>query len=491
MLKKAKEILSSDRLMFASQKSMAVKIACVGAGYVGGSTMAVIAEKCPEITVTVIDIDNKKIEAWNSNKLPIYEPGLQDIVEKHRGKNLFYTTDAKAAVSDADLVFIAIGTPTKSVGTGAGKAAMLGFFESATRMIAPFLKNNVVVVEKSTVPVGVANSIKTVLHANIEHDTKFEIVSNPEFLAEGTAIRDLHEPSRILIGNNDTPSGIAAGKLLASVYAHWVPQEKILMTNVWSSELSKLTANALLAQRISSINSIAAICEKTGADVNEVARAIGFDTRIGSKFLHASVGFGGSCFQKDIFNLVYIAESLGLTDVALYFNQIILMNDFTRERFARNIVHTMFDTLYHKDVAVFGFAFKADTGDTRESSAITVIDYLLKERGIIHVYDPMVTKWQMYNDLMYYDSNLDTNILEKNVIVHKDPYEACKDAHAIIILTEWPEFKTYDYQKIYNDMTKPAFLFDGRNLLNRDALRQIGFCTHGIGVSPDQLGDQP
>ncbi|OHS99039.1 UDP-glucose 6-dehydrogenase [Tritrichomonas foetus] len=465
-------------------------IACVGAGYVGGSTMAVIAEKCPEITVTVFDIDTKKIEAWNSSNLPIYEPGLQEIVENQRGKNLFYTTDPSKAVSDADIVFIAIGTPTKVHGTGAGKAAMLGFFESATRMIAPYLKNDVVVVEKSTVPVGVAHSIKKVLKANLPNGFHFSVVSNPEFLAEGTAINDLHEPSRILIGNDDTPEGKIAGDKLASVYAHWVPNEQILMTNVWSSELSKLTANALLAQRISSINSIAAICEVTGANVNEVSKALGADSRIGPKFLQASVGFGGSCFQKDIYNLVYISESLGLNDVARYFNQIIIMNDFTRQKFAQNIVHSMFDTLFNKKVAIFGFAFKANTGDTRESSAITVINYLLNESADVRIYDPKVTKMQMLYDLEHSATPSSKEVIEKHVTVCKDPYEAADDAHAIILMTEWAEFVDLDYSKIYQTMNKPAFFFDGRNLIDRDMLRKIGFCTHGIGVKPDQLNSE-
>ena len=463
------------------------KIACVGAGYVGGSTMAVIAEKCPEITVTVLDIDQKKIDAWNSHDLPIYEPGLLEIVERQRGKNLFYTTDTQHAIQDADIVFIAIGTPTKGHGTGAGKAAMLGFFESATRMIAPHLRSNVIIVEKSTVPVGVAHSIRTVLSANTPDHHKFSIVSNPEFLAEGTAIDDLHHPSRILIGNDDTPEGIAAGQALADVYAHWIPRERILMTNVWSSELSKLTANAFLAQRISSINSIAAVCEATGANVNEVSKAIGADTRIGSKFLQASVGFGGSCFQKDIYNLIYIAESLGLMEVAYYFNQIIIMNDWTRERFAHNIVHAMFDTLYGKKIAVLGFAFKANTGDTRESSAITVINYLLKEGAEINLYDPKVPESQIFYDLEHYSNPSPKEYVESHVKICKDPYEAAVDAHAIVLLTEWPQFKEIDYEKIYQSMMKPTFFFDGRNLINRDMLRKIGFCTYGIGVTPDKL----
>jgi UDPglucose 6-dehydrogenase len=326
------------------------------------------------------------------------------------------------------------------------------------------------------------------LRHNVPVDSlNFTIVSNPEFLAEGTAINDLHEPSRILIGSPDTPEGIAAGEALASVYAHWVPRERILMTNVWSSELSKLTANALLAQRISSINSIAAICEQTGANVNEVARAIGADTRLGNRFLQASVGFGGSCFQKDIYNLVYIAESLGLPHVSNYFNQVVEMNNFTRRRFAENIVRRMFSNLTRKRICVLGFAFKADTGDTRESSAISICEFLIEERAVAAVYDPLVTKAQMEFDLKYANPKLSKEMLDEHLVVCGDPYEAAREAHAVVLLTEWAEFKTIDYAKLYASMIKPAFFFDGRNLIDRKLLRSIGFCTHGIGVVADEL----
>ena len=462
-------------------------IVCVGAGYVGGPTMAVIAEKCPEIEVTVVDIDERKINAWKNSPLPIKEPKLEEIVVSCRQRNLHFSTDVKSAIEKADMIFIAVGTPTKTVGIGAGKAALIDFVESAARTIGKYATSSKIVVEKSTVPVGVSRSIKTVLNANSPSGIKFQILSNPEFLAEGTAIDDLHQPDRILIGHEDTEEGEKAAQKLVSVYAHWVPKERILLTNTWSSELSKLTANAFLAQRISSINAISAICEKTGADVNEVARACGADIRIGSKFLRASVGFGGSCFQKDVLNLVYIAESLGLEEVATYWQSVIDMNNYQRYRFTNNIVHSMFDTLLNKKLAIFGWAFKADTGDTRESSSIYVCDLLLAEGAILNVYDPKVTKQQMFDDLKYLNNANTQEFLEKNVRVFDDPYECVNQTHALVVMTEWPCFKDYDYQKVYNSMMKPAFVFDGRNLLDRENLRSIGFCTHGIGVSPDQL----
>ena len=466
------------------------KITCVGAGYVGGPTMAVIAEMCPHITVTVADVDEHKINLWNTGPpLPIIEPGLEDIVPKVRGKNLFFTTDMQKAIAEADLIFIAVGTPTKQLGLGAGKAALVDYVESAARMIGKYATHSTIVVEKSTVPVGVSRSIRTVLNLNAPKGINFQILSNPEFLAEGTAINDLHHPDRILIGHELTPEAEAAAEKLARVYANWVDRSKILTVNVWSSELSKLTANAFLAQRISSINSISAICEKTGADVREVAHAIGMDKRIGNKFLQASVGFGGSCFQKDVLNLQYIAESLGLHEIAEYWGSVVGMNNFQRKRFVLDIIHTMFDSLQGKKICCYGFAFKADTGDTRESSAISVIDMLMQENATIAIYDPKVSKEQIKRDLM--DAN-DLNTEErfnKLVTIYDDPMEAANDAHAIVILTEWKEFKDYDYEKIYSHMNKPAFFFDGRNLIDREKLRKIGFCTHGIGVSPDSIQD--
>lgn len=462
-------------------------IVCVGAGYVGGPTMAVIAEKCPHINVTVVDIDERKIKAWQNGPLPIKEPHLEEIVNISRGRNLFFSTDLEKHISEADLIFIAVGTPTKILGVGAGKAALIDYVESAARTIGKYAKHSTIIVEKSTVPVGVSRSIKTVLNSNSTDGIKFQILSNPEFLAEGTAISDLHNPDRILIGHELTPEGEAAAKVLTDVYANWVPREKILTVNVWSSELSKLTANAFLAQRISSINTISAICEKTGANVNEVAHAIGLDTRIGPKFLKASVGFGGSCFQKDVLNLSYIAESLGLSEVSKYWLSVVEMNDWQRRRFVHNVIHTMFDTLQNKKICVYGFAFKADTGDTRESSAIAVIDMLLAENAKVAIYDPQVLHEQMIFDLKEINPANTQARLDKLVTIYDDPYECAKESHAILIMTEWKEFITYDYKRIYDSMWKPAFVFDGRNILDRDMLRKIGYCTHGIGVSPDSL----
>ena len=462
-------------------------IVCVGAGYVGGPTMAVIAEKCPDIKVTVVDIDQRKINAWQNDPLPIKEPHLEEIVNISRGRNLFFSTNIKQAISEADIIFIAVGTPTKHLGVGAGKAALIDYVEQAARTIGKHAKHSTIVVEKSTVPVGVSRTIKTVLNANTSDQLRFHIISNPEFLAEGTAISDLHNPDRILIGHEPTEDGKKAAQVLTDIYARWVPRERILTVNVWSSELSKLTANAFLAQRISSINTISAICEQTGADVNEVARAIGMDTRIGDKFLKASVGFGGSCFQKDVLNLIYIAESLGLKEVAEYWNGVIAMNDYQRRRFVHNIIHSMFDTLQNKKICCYGFAFKADTGDTRESSAIAVIDMLLAENATIAIYDPKVSKEQILFDLADVNPANTQKRIDEHVTIYDDPYEAADGAHAIVILTEWKEFKTYDYEKIYQTMWKPAFLFDGRNLLDRNKLRSYGYCTHGIGVKPDTL----
>jgi len=463
------------------------RITCVGAGYVGGPTMAVIAEKCPHIITTVVDIDEKKIEMWKNGPLPIKEPHLEEVVNKVRGKNLFFTTDLKKSIEEADLIFIAVGTPTKNLGLGAGKAALIDYVESAARSIGMYAKHSTIIVEKSTVPVGVSRSIKTVLNANSTFGLKFQILSNPEFLAEGTAINDLHYPDRILIGHELSEEGEKAAEVLKELYANWVPKEKILLVNVWSSELSKLTANAFLAQRISSINSISAICEKTGADINEVAKAIGMDTRIGPKFLKASVGFGGSCFQKDVLNLQYIAESLGLHEVAEYWGSVVSMNEFQRKRFVYNVVHTMFDTLQNKKICVFGFAFKANTGDTRESSAISVVNYLMQENALIAIYDPMVADEQIMYDISEINPENTKERIDKHIKIYHDPYEAADKSHAILIITEWEEFIHYDYKKIYDNMSKPAFVFDGRNILDRQKLREIGFCTHGIGVKPDSL----
>lgn len=454
------------------------KICCIGAGYVGGPTMAVIAKKNPNIKVTIVDINQARIDAWNDSdvsKLPIYEPGLADIVKETRGKNLFFSTDINKAIDESEMIFISVNTPTKTYGKGKGMAADLKYVELCARNIADVAKTDKIVVEKSTLPVRTAQAIKSILD-NTGSDVKFDILSNPEFLAEGTAIQDLLNPDRVLIGGESEE----AIESLANVYGSWVPQEQILRTNVWSSELSKLTANAFLAQRISSINAISELCEKTEANVDEVAKAIGMDSRIGSKFLKSSVGFGGSCFQKDILNLVYIARSYNLQAVADYWEQVIILNDHQKRRFADNIISTLYNTVSDKKIGFLGWAFKKDTNDTRESAAIYVADHLLNEQAKIAVYDPKVSNEKMQSDLNY----LNTRSEEENsklIQATATPYEALKDAHAVAIMTEWDEFKAYDWKKIYNEMKKPAFIFDGRNILDKTEMENIGFEYSSIG----------
>ena len=461
---------------------MITNICCIGAGYVGGPTMAIIAQKCPHIKVTVVDLNEKRIAAWNDadvNNIPIYEPGLSDVVAEARGRNLFFSTEVDKAIDEAQMIFISVNTPTKTYGVGKGMAADLKYIELCARQIARVAKNDKIVVEKSTLPVRTASAIKDILD-NTGNGVQFQILSNPEFLAEGTAVEDLFAPDRVLIGGDTTSEGQNAIQKLVDVYANWVPKDKILTTNVWSSELSKLTANAFLAQRVSSINALSELCEKTGADVNEVAKAIGLDSRIGPKFLKASVGFGGSCFQKDILNLVYIAKSYGLNEVADYWEQVIIMNDHQKRRFAKNIIKTLYNTVSGKKIAFLGWAFKKDTNDTRESAAIYVADDLLNEQANISVYDPKVREEQIQFDLNYLESRSETDNV-KGVQVVTNAYDACNNAHAIAVLTEWDEFKTYDWQKIYDNMLKPAFVFDGRNILNKEALEKIGFIYQGIG----------
>ena len=458
------------------------KICCIGAGYVGGPTMAVIAQKCPHIQVTVVDLNAERIAAWNDvnvDHIPIYEPGLSAVVAEARGRNLFFSTDVEKAIDEAQLIFISVNTPTKTYGKGKGMAADLKYIELCARQIAQIAKDNKIVVEKSTLPVRTAEAIKNILD-HTGNGVQFQILSNPEFLAEGTAVEDLLHPDRILIGGDTTPEGQEAIQALVEVYANWVPTDKILTTNVWSSELSKLTANAFLAQRISSINALSELCEKTGADVNEVARAIGMDSRIGSKFLKSSVGFGGSCFQKDILNLVYIAKSYGLNEVADYWEQVIIMNDHQKRRFSAKIVQTLYNTVAAKKIAFLGWAFKKDTNDTRESAAIYVANDLINEQAQIAVYDPKVSQVKALADLDYLESR-SKEANAKQLQSFSSPYDACHGAHAIAVLTEWDEFKTYDWQKIYDGMQKPAFVFDGRNLLHRAEMEAIGFVYQGIG----------
>ncbi|MEM8868482.1 MAG: UDP-glucose 6-dehydrogenase [Verrucomicrobiota bacterium] len=450
-----------------------MKICCIGAGYVGGPTMAMIAHKCADHTVTVVDINQARIDAWNSDVLPVYEPGLDEIVQSARGKNLFFSTDVDKNIREAEMIFISVNTPTKTYGVGAGRAADLRFIEKCARKIAEVAEDDKIVVEKSTLPVRTAESVKRILEANSK-GRKFQILSNPEFLAEGTAMEDLEAPDRVLIGGDQSPEGKAAIQKLVDVYAGWVARDRIITTNLWSSELSKLTANAFLAQRISSINAISALCEATEANVDEVAHAIGTDSRIGPKFLKSSVGFGGSCFQKDILNLVYLCEHFGLPEVAAYWNGVIEMNDYQKRRFCRRVISTMFNTVSDKKIAVLGFAFKKDTNDTRESAAIYICQDLLTEQANIAIYDPQVTASQIAYDLKIEED-------DARVSICKDAYEATKDAHAILVLTEWDEFKELDFKKIYDEMHLPAFLFDGRNLLDLEALRELGFEASGIG----------
>lgn len=451
-----------------------MKICCIGAGYVGGPTMAMIAQKCPDIQVTVVDMNAARIAAWNSDKLPIYEPGLDGVVREARGRNLHFSTDVAGTIKGADMIFVSVNTPTKTYGVGAGRAADLRYVESVARTIAQHATGHKIIVEKSTIPVKTAESIRTILMSN-GNGLHAQVLSNPEFLAEGTAITDLTNPDRVLIGGERTPDGEKAMQVLADVYARWVPRERIITTNLWSSELSKLVANAFLAQRISSINSISALCEATGADVDEVANAIGKDSRIGPKFLKSSVGFGGSCFQKDILNLTYLCESFGLPEVAAYWNQVVTMNDWQKHRFASRIVRDLFNTVADKKIAVLGFAFKKDTNDTRASAAIDVCRDLLAEHANVCVYDPKVPAEEILADV------LGKGCSDPHLTIAHSAYEACAGAHAIAIVTEWDEFKKLDYEKIYAAMPKPAFLFDGRNIVDLAALRQIGFRTHGIG----------
>lgn len=437
--------------------------------------MAMIACKCPDIEVTVVDPNAERIAAWNSETLPVYEPGLDELVREARGRNLHFQTDVEGAIRKANIIFVCVGTPTKSYGVGAGRAADLRFIESAARMIAAVSEGPKIIVEKSTIPVKTAEAMQTILRANSVHG-EFQVLSNPEFLAEGTAVADMLSPDRILIGGERTPAGEKAVQTLVDIYARWVPRERVLTTNLWSSELSKLVANAFLAQRISSINSISALCEATGADVDEVGLAIGMDSRIGPKFLKASVGFGGSCFQKDILNLVYLCEHFGLPEVAAYWESVVKMNDWQKSRFTRQIVKTLFNTVSGKRIAVLGFAFKKDTNDTRESAAISVVRGLLEENATVVVYDPKVPAEQVRRDVL---GNGAAD--HPNLIMADSAVEAARGAHALAVLTEWDEFQNLDFAAIHAAMPQPAFVFDGRNILPREKLQQLGFRLFSIG----------
>jgi UDPglucose 6-dehydrogenase len=448
-------------------------VLCIGAGYVGGPTMAVIADRCPNVRVTVTDINAERIGAWNSDRLPIFEPGLDEVVRRARGRNLFFSTDVAGGIRAADIIFVSVNTPTKLFGQGAGRAADLQYWEKTARQILEESDHGKIVVEKSTLPVRTAEAMARILNSN-SRGLRFQVLSNPEFLAEGSAVKDLEAPDRVLIGSEETEEGQRARRALVDIYARWVPEDRIIQSNIWSAELSKLTANAFLAQRISSINSISALCEKTEADVDEVARAVGTDSRIGPKFLKASVGFGGSCFKKDILNLVYIAESYGLSEVARYWEAVVRMNEWQESRFVRNIVASMFNTMARKRIALFGFAFKANTGDTRESPALAVATDLLAERAHVVVTDPKALD-NAREDLAGVDGNL---------VFERDPYAAAAGAHAVAVLTEWDIYRTLDYRRIFDSMIKPAFIFDGRNILDHQALHAIGFNVYSIGKMP-------
>lgn len=450
------------------------KILCIGAGYVGGPTMAVIAGHCPEYRITVVDINRARIDAWNSDELPIFEPGLDEVVKAQRGKNLFYSTDIAKGIREADIIFVSVNTPTKTFGAGAGKASDLQYWEKTARSILQYAESDKIVVEKSTLPVRTAQALQRVLQANTR-GLKFHIVSNPEFLAEGTAIRDLEAPDRVLIGGDEDPEGQKAVRAICDIYAHWVPEDRIITTNLWSSELTKLVANALLAQRISSVNSLSALCERTGADIDEVTSAAGRDTRIGAKFLKAGIGFGGSCFKKDILNLVYLCDFYGLPEVARYWESVVKINEFQARRFVNNMLSAMFNTVADKKIAVLGFAFKADTGDTREAPAITVCRELLEEHARLAIYDPRALA-NARRDL--------ADVAGPGVEFCDDPYEACREAAAVVVMTDWAEFKSLDFRKIFDGMLKPAFLFDGRNCVDHDRAFEAGFNVYPIGKSP-------
>ncbi|MEZ4526533.1 MAG: nucleotide sugar dehydrogenase [Desulfobacterales bacterium] len=449
------------------------KILCIGAGYVGGPTMAVIAHKCPQCKVSVVDINPDRIARWNSDHLPIYEPGLDEVVRSARGRNLFFSTEVEKEIREADIIFVSVNTPTKTFGVGAGMAADLQYWEKTARQIRDCAQSAKIIVEKSTLPVKTALAMKRILTAG-DNPNRFEVLSNPEFLAEGTAIRDLENPDRVLIGSDETASGLKARMELVEIYACWVPKERILTTNLWSSELSKLVSNAFLAQKISSINSISALCEKTDADVTEVAKAVGMDSRLGSRFLNASVGFGGSCFKKDILNLVYLCRYYGLEPVADYWEGVIRINDYQKQRFVLNMLSNMFNTLTGKKICLFGFAFKADTGDTRESPGIFIAQKLAEEKARIVISDPQAIE----------NAKNDLKDVKGDFVYEKDPYAAAEGCDAIAVITEWPLYAGLDYNRIYDAMIKPAFVFDGRNILEHRKLFELGFNVFPTGKAP-------
>lgn len=446
-------------------------IVCIGAGYIGGPTMAVIALKNPDRKVWVVDVDAERIARWNSDSLPVYEPGLKEIVQATRGKNLFFSTDIEGCIRKCDIIFVGVNTPTKTYGRGAGKASDLRYWESCARTILKAANRDKVVVEKSTLPVRTAAALKKVLDTHSKY--RFTVLSNPEFLAEGSAINDLLYPDRVLIGGPDNKEGRRAVKMLCDVYAPWVDSAKMITTNLWSAELSKLASNAMLAQRVSSVNALSSLCEATGADIDEVSSVMGSDTRIGSKFLKAGPGFGGSCFKKDVLNLVYLCENHGLYPAAEYWEQVIKINDWQQERIVDRMVDAMFQTLSDKKIAIFGFAFKADTGDTRETPALNIVHRLRQEHARIIVTDPQALENAMK----------DLEGCGESVSFEADPYRAVAGADAIIVMTPWEEYRKLDWRRVKKAMRAPMLVFDTRNILDHDKLRKIGFRVLAVGKS--------
>ncbi|MBO6974245.1 MAG: nucleotide sugar dehydrogenase [Prochlorococcus marinus CUG1435] len=471
-------------------------ICCIGAGYVGGPTMAVIAEKCPDIIINVVDLNEERIKNWNNHdfsKLPIYEPGLAEIVEKCRGKNLFFSNEIQEKIKNADMVFISVNTPTKTKGFGAGKASDLKWVEACARQVANFSEGHTIVVEKSTLPVRTAEVIKAILLGSNQSkeksllNTSFDVLSNPEFLSEGTAIKDLYYPDRVLIGGEKEE----AMEALSKIYKNWVPEEKILKTNIWSSELAKLTSNAFLAQRISSINSISAICEATGADIREVTRAIGSDTRIGSKFLDSGPGFGGSCFKKDILNLVYLSSYFGLEEVANFWESVVELNKWHQHRISKLIVNKLFGTVRGKKIFILGFAFKANTNDTRESAAINICKDLLEEGAVLYIHDPKVGPDQICKDIGIKRKLQEDEIKNKNFLNESSWYftndfiEGADGADAVVVLTEWREYRILDWATLSRKLRKPAWIFDSRSIIPTEVLKslEINFWRIGDGLN--------
>ena len=472
-------------------------ICCIGAGYVGGPTMAVIADKCPHIQINVVDINSERIANWNNhdlNLLPIYEPGLAEIIGRCRGRNLHFSNLIEEKIGTADMVFISVNTPTKKKGIGAGKASDLKWVESCARQVAEFSRGYTIVVEKSTLPVRTAETIMSILYSSMKYNhnnnepASFEVLSNPEFLSEGTAIKDLINPDRVLIGGTNNE----AIELLSKIYRNWIPKGKILKTNVWSSELAKLTANAFLAQRISSINSISALCEATGADIREVSRAIGSDSRIGSKFLDSGPGFGGSCFKKDILNLVYLAEYFGLNEIANFWEEVVHMNLWHQHRISKLIVKKLLGTVIGKKICILGFAFKANTNDTRESASINICKDLIEEGAVLFINDPKVNSLQIASDLGKRENDKLKNIKDQNEL-NKFEGEWCfaknilcsaDGADAIVVLTEWEEYSLIDWINISERMRKPSWVFDARSIISqKDVVKaNLNFWRIGDGT---------